>query len=85
MADKVCPADLLNMTKLVGTALTARHVPRFTARMQVLICERLIAPLVVDLELRRGLADLAEDEDNGRADRKAAKAWLCKLLGIEPL
>jgi hypothetical protein len=53
--------------------------------MQVIICERLLTPLVVDLELRRGLADLAMEEDYGRADRKAAMAWLLKLVGAEPL
>jgi hypothetical protein len=85
MADKVRPGDLLNTTKLVATGLMSRSVSKENGRIQVIICERLILPLVVDEELRRGLADLATPGPSEYAGQKAAQTWLLKLLGIEPL
>jgi len=99
MADKVCPGDLLKTTELVGFALKTRHVSRATGRMQVIICERLITPLVVDLELRSGLAAVIAHASDGietmhtvnntrpSADspEERAMTWLRKLLGAEPL
>jgi len=82
---KVQPADLLKTTQMVGFALDKRKTSVGTAKIQIAICERLVMPLVVDLELRRGLADLAKEEWPCRDDRKAAKAWLLKLIGAEPL
>lgn len=88
MAVIVKPEDFQRLTELVGAGLrttgalsrTSLLARRFATR-QAAICERLIAPLYVDEELRRGLADLATEEDYGRADRKAAMVWLLKLVG----
>lgn len=91
---KVEPEDFQRVTELVSiglrtmargicTTTTASLHVRFAAR-QAAICERLLTPLVLDLELRRGLEDLAIKADHHAPEKKAA-AWLLKLLGEEPL